>query len=739
MISVALILCSTAAPGCVSCPEKTPGTAVLHELRRKVAALTMLFVIGGNLQAADGDWQMWTETSWRQNLGNGLDASLRFEPRWTRDISRFSYYELEAMVQWRWSPRWDFGLGYERNEQLETPSSVHHVPNLDVTWKLPLRAWNLSNRSRMEFAVPENSNADWTPTYRNRMEFGTRWRVGGGGSWSLTFLKNPFLISGKETLRRIVRAWGLAFRLFRTGRRNCTGCAWTKKRLLDGNGIRFLAFKFRQIFNFMHHHSTRFCFGDHTRLACFVRRLVEQFFRAMGKIDEPLILDTRAACAPHSFPRRLFTGIMLVATAVILASCQPTSAPNQTGDVPGIKKSERKVGYYTCSMHPQVHADKPGDCPICGMTLIPVYLADSSGSNSVSHSQGEIHLNPEGIRQASVSTEPVAKRVLSKDLLIFGSLGYDMNLHRDVVPLVEGRVEKQFIDFNQTEAKRGDPLVSLYSQEGIRLQEEYLKTLRERWLSTFYERDLLDSMVALAGEKLKKIGFTDADLTRLSEDKKVTPNVTVRSPISGSIVGNMVHIGELAKIDVPLYHIVPLDELWFNAQVFEPDLGLLKLGQTVRITTKSFPGEVFAGKLSFIGRALDASNRTVPVRFTVPNADRRLLPNLSASGSLDIPLGEDLLSVPNSAVLDLGTRHVVYVEKEKGVYLPRNVRIGHVTSHYTQILEGLSAGDEAVTSGAFLIDAQAQLRGAAMGVDTPKEQASESPISPPSMPPGHQH
>lgn len=400
----------------------------------------------------------------------------------------------------------------------------------------------------------------------------------------------------------------------------------------------------------------------------------------------------------------------------------------------------RKIEYYTCSMHPQIHADKPGDCPICGMKLIPVYNSPGSATHPTSPSNGEVRLNADGIRQAAVSTEPAIKRTLSKDLLIFGALGYNLNLHRDVVPLVEGRIEKQFIDFNQTEVKEGDPLVSLYSQEAIRLQEEYLKALRERWLSTFYERDLLDSMVSLATEKLKRIGYADGDLTRLREDKKVTPNVTIRSPISGSIVGNMVHVGELAKIDMPLYHIVPLDELWFNAQVFEPDLGLLKIGQTVKITTKSFPGEVFPGRLSFIGRSLDASNRTIPVRFAVPNTDRRLLPNLSASGRLEIPLGEVALSVPNSAVLDLGTRHVVYMEKEQGVYVPRNVHVGHVTSEYTQILDGLSAGDHVVTSGAFLIDAQAQLRGSGeRGTDTPQGQGNEAPIDTPPMPAGHHH
>ncbi len=412
-----------------------------------------------------------------------------------------------------------------------------------------------------------------------------------------------------------------------------------------------------------------------------------------------------------------------------LVAVRMQSAPSQTSPQP--EKQERKLTHYTCSMHAQIHSDHPGKCPICGMDLIPVY--DSVGRHE--SIMTEVRLTEEGIRQAAVRTEEVQKRRLSRELLIFGTLGYDLNQHRDIVPLVEGRIEKQFVDFNQTEVKRGDPLVSIYSTEALKLQEEYLRAVRDRWMSTFYERELLDSVIAVGQERLERIGFTPEDLERLKSEKTAKPEVIIRSPISGSIVGNMVHIGELAKIDQVLYHIVPLDELWFNGQVFEPDLGLLRTGQKVRLTTKSFPGETFPGTLSFISRAIDTNSRTVPVRFTVPNKDHRLLPNLSATGNLEIPLGEQVLSVPNSAILDLGTRHVVYIRKESGLFVQRNVRIGTVTTHYTQILEGLEDGETIVSAGAFLIDAQAQLRSA----PATSQDASQPTIPPSTTSQGHTH
>jgi Cu(I)/Ag(I) efflux system membrane fusion protein len=401
-------------------------------------------------------------------------------------------------------------------------------------------------------------------------------------------------------------------------------------------------------------------------------------------------------------------------TLFLLAGCSRSSPPAVTESA----APSRKLEYYTCSMHPQIHADKPGNCPICGMTLTPVYSQPATegakASGAAPSGKDEVFLTGDAVAQAGVQVEPAQKRPLSREILVYGTLGVNQNRSRTVVPLVAGRIDRQAIDFNQTEVRRGDDLVVLYSPEALTLQEDYLKALRERWLSTFYERKVLSSMIATAREKLARIGFADADFERLEKDRKVRAEVVVRAPVGGSIVANRVRVGEWVKAEDSLYQIAPLDELWFDAQVFEPDIGTLKPGQVIRITTKAFPGESFDGKLAFIGRSLDPVNRTIPVRFIVANAKRRLLPNLSGEGRWEVSVGS-ALTVPNSAVLDLGTRRLVYVQKQKGAYVPRAVRTGQVADHYTQILEGLEEGEAVVTAGAFLIDAQAQLRGGAGG------------------------
>ena len=134
----------------------------------------------------DGDWQQWTELSWTQKIAQGIDVGFRFESRWEEDISRFAYYEIEPMIAWRYSPRWDFGLGYERDERFQPKEEISHVPNLEATlkvprqpWKLiPILDWRLSNRFRVDFTLPEDEKVDWQPIYRNRTKWETHWRWG---------------------------------------------------------------------------------------------------------------------------------------------------------------------------------------------------------------------------------------------------------------------------------------------------------------------------------------------------------------------------------------------------------------------------------------------------------------------------------------------------------------------------------------------------------------------------------
>lgn len=128
--------------------------------------------------AEDGDWQQWTEVAWSQNLDYALTPSLRWQGRFEEDFSRFSYYEIEPMITWRYSPRWDFAVGYERDERVEPTEESSNTPNLNALLKLPMRDWDISNLFRIGFNVPESEQSEWRPVYQNLSSIKTRWPMG---------------------------------------------------------------------------------------------------------------------------------------------------------------------------------------------------------------------------------------------------------------------------------------------------------------------------------------------------------------------------------------------------------------------------------------------------------------------------------------------------------------------------------------------------------------------------------
>ena len=170
-----------------------------------------------------------------------------------------------------------------------------------------------------------------------------------------------------------------------------------------------------------------------------------------------------------------------------------------------------------------------------------------------------------------------------------------------------------------------------------------------------------------------------------------------------------------------LFRLVPLSEVWFVADVFEQDLSLLKLGQEITIRCRTYQNQSFKGKLVFIGREVESQKRTVKVRFLVPNPDGLLLPQLSASGSLEVGNQKPQLAMPASALIDTGSRQLVYVETSPGTYALRAVKVGPEgevgevggdgSQRWVPVIKGVTAGEKVVTSGSFLIDAEAQLSG----------------------------
>jgi len=402
-------------------------------------------------------------------------------------------------------------------------------------------------------------------------------------------------------------------------------------------------------------------------------------------------------------------------------------------------------------MCPQIRQDHPGECPMCGMNLVPLRSSASSPAVLSEQSQGAVvSLDPAQSSVASIRTMPIGERVVQRKIELFGEISYVTDKQIDFTWYYGGRVQKILVDYNTTEVKEGTPLMEVYSDEAIKDQRECLEILMEIRKMTAAEQKIFDSeyrtnteRISFVGmsyehrnmnarlsaiqERLTKIGMTLEDFRALELGGKVRSTFTIKAPQAGTLLGALPHVGERFTTETVLFRLVPLNDVWFVAEVYEQDLSLLQLGQEIAIQSKSSPGKVFKGKLVFIGKEVDPKKRTVKVRFLVPNPDGALLPQLSATGTLGVGNQKPQLAVPVSAVIDTGSRQLVYVETSPGTYAMRIVKVGAEgelqgdrSSRWVPVIEGVTAGENVVTSGAFLIDAEAQLRGLpGSGAETP--------------------
>ncbi|MFH1066561.1 MAG: efflux RND transporter periplasmic adaptor subunit [bacterium] len=404
---------------------------------------------------------------------------------------------------------------------------------------------------------------------------------------------------------------------------------------------------------------------------------------------------------------------------------------------------------YTCSMHPQVRQDKPGNCPICGMKLVPVNEAEPQPESTKPAPTNETAPQPDGMKPmptsetaphqdhqnaapskpqasvrlgnarntvASIRTEAATERRFYKKAELFGEIAPIKDRQVNYTWFYNGRVQKVLADFNTTELKRDQPVLQVYSEEALAEQEAYLTALRERWLSTFYERDTLTARIATIQAKLARIGLTDADMKALVKTRRVQSEFILRTPISGSLISQPPRAGERFTSETTLFSVAPLEKVWFIADVYEKDLPMLQLGQEIKISSPARPDHEFQGKLVFIDRAADAQKRTLKARFEVNNPQRLLLPMLSATGQLKVDAGE-AVTIPASAVIDTGKRKVVYVQTGEANYDQREVIIGNegatdeAGEPQVAVASGLKSGEKVAVNGAFLIDAEASLQG----------------------------
>ncbi|UCG62549.1 MAG: efflux RND transporter periplasmic adaptor subunit [Candidatus Zixiibacteriota bacterium] len=350
---------------------------------------------------------------------------------------------------------------------------------------------------------------------------------------------------------------------------------------------------------------------------------------------------------------------------------------------------------YTCGMHPEIISDKPGICPICNMKLTP--------KRDVGAGEGTVRIDPATKQNMGLVTAIATYQDLTRTVHTFGAVTVpEPNVHR-VTLKVDGWVERLFVAEEGEQVFEGQPLLEIYSPDLITAQKELMVALKPGSNGT------MARLAESARSRLRNWDISDDQLDRLVESGEVTRTLIVRAPADGHVRAKNVTEGDRVSARSTLYEIVDLSNVWIEAQVYEPDLSYLKLHQTARVSIPSLPGRSFEGRVTYISPILDSQGQT-EIRLILDNPDYLLKPEMYAEVTIESVLDGQRLAIPRSAVINSGTRQLVFVADDKEAYEPRVVVTGAVVEdEMIEVVDGLAPGAAVVTSGQFLLDSETRL------------------------------
>ena len=467
--------------------------------------------------------------------------------------------------------------------------------------------------------------------------------------------------------------------------------------------------------------------------------------------------------------RRRFI-LALVAVIAMALVLWPDDSPKNAQDPAAIDASQssglhQHDAIWTCAMHPHIHRNEPGRCPICGMALVRVSSSDGTESPTgprltVSEAQRDL---------MRIETFPVTRRFPNAELRLVGKVSYDETRLAHISAWVAGRIEDLYVDFTGVRVREGDHMVRLYSPELYSAQEELiqsaeaLKKLSASGIESLFES--AQGTLAAAREKLRRLGMEEAQIRAVESGGQAEEYVTIFAPTGGVVIERHASEGMYLDTGTRIFTIADLDTLWVQLDAYESDLEWLRYGQAVEFTAQALPGEVFLGRVAFIDPTLDSRTRTAKVRVNLDNRQgllkpemfvrAKLLVSLSAGGKVideslagrwvspmhpeivkDGPgqcdvcgmalvraesLGYEFASpdkseaplvIPASAALLTGTRAVVYLQApntDLPTYIGREVTLGSRAGDFYLVEEGLAEGDLVVVSGNFKIDSALQI------------------------------
>lgn len=332
-----------------------------------------------------------------------------------------------------------------------------------------------------------------------------------------------------------------------------------------------------------------------------------------------------------------------------------------------------------------------------------------------------IQLSPERLQSIGVSTGEVEQKAVEDEIRTTGNIAVDETRLAYVQVRFSGYIQKVFADATYQYVHKGQPLFTIYSPDLVATEREYLVAKRNQQqvaASTVPGvASSAASLVEATTERLQQWDIPDNEISRLESTGKVQQELEIDSPVSGYITDREALPNKYVQPDTRLYTVADLSTVWGLAQVFQNDLGRVRIGAPATLTVDTYPGRTFSGRVDFVYPEIDPATRTARVRLVFPNPDLKLTPGMFVNVVLKIPMGRQLV-IPASGVLQSGTRQIAFVDRGSGNLEPREVELGARIGDDFVVLKGLKPGEHIVTSANFLIDSESQLQ-AALGSFAP--------------------
>ena len=442
--------------------------------------------------------------------------------------------------------------------------------------------------------------------------------------------------------------------------------------------------------------------------------------------------------------------------------------PHAGGD-----NAAKTADMYTCGMHPFILSDKPGNCPICGMTLtkiegaaapvvaagaksapaakpsggarkllfyrnpmnpnvtsqspakdamgmdfVPVYEDEVKGSGAgvnLPEGYATVQVGVERVQLAGIQSATAVREAISHPVRAVGIVVPDERRVRRVQAKIEGWIEKLHTNFTGQLVTKGEPLIEIYSPDLVATQREYLlaKAGVDRMKESPYEdaREMSSGLAQAARTRLNLFDVPESFIAELERTGKVQRTVTLNAPASGYVTGKEIFEGTRVMPGMDLLTVTDLSRVWIEADLYEYEAQSVRVGQTAALETVADPGTKLKGRVAFIYPTFSPETRTLKVRFDFPNPGLRLKPQMYANVLLDLHSVTGVV-IPDSALIETGVRVIAFVDAGGGSFEPREVKVGVRGNGKAQILSGVKAGENVAVRANFLLDSESKLRAA---------------------------